>query len=124
MGIGELPLFPARPVFLAYTFFADGHTLLVSNSELQSRMPPDTATSVCWLRDVDTPEEFVARCQREVRELLDAGRLLAPALTPEELIARLTDLREKTGEGLRRQGYYSWREAFARTFAPLPREEL
>ena len=124
LTLGSRHCFPAKPLFVATTFFSDGHMLQVGNSELRLRKPRDASVSERRHPGVNRPADFIARCRDESRKFLDAGKELASILTPQDLIAKLAELHETTGERLARHGYYSWREAIVQSFLTPARDEL
>jgi hypothetical protein len=116
--------FPARPSLVAHAFFSDDYRLVATNSH--SRSPPPVPPGVAWLRlpGADSPQEFVARCREAVGKTLDAGRQLAPVLSPDELVAKIAEARRQSGEWARRYGYYTWRQAIADSFSVLAEQDL
>jgi hypothetical protein len=116
--------YPAKVLFTAYTFFSNGHTLVVGNSELRVRLPADPRVTTRMHRDVSALPEFLVRHDDELRQLLDAGQQPAPRLSPQEVMTKVADLHEKTGEQLARHGYYSWREAIVQSFVIGQHDEL
>jgi hypothetical protein len=108
--------YPAKPLLVAYACFSDGQTLLVGNSELRVRYPADPDVITRMHRDVCTLPDFLIRQREELRRQFDAGKQPAPVLTPQELMAKLADVHERTGGQLARRGYYSWREAAVQSF--------
>jgi hypothetical protein len=116
--------YPAKVLFTAYTFFSDGHTLVVGNSELRVRLPADPRVTTRMHPDVNALPEFLVRHGGELRQLLDAGKQPAPRFSPQEVMTKVADLHEKTGEQLARYGYYSWPEAIVQSFVIGQHDEL
>jgi hypothetical protein len=124
MLVAETSLYyPARPHWVAHTFFADGHSLVANSSSLKRPRPYVPDRTVRNFPGVRTPQEFLDRYRTVVHELLEAGRQLSPPLTTDEFFAKVEGHRQQAAERARRRGYYSWRQAIADSFrAPDPDE--
>jgi hypothetical protein len=121
---GLLHWFPAKPLLLMHTFFADGHRLAVTNVQLPFRPSANNSVTTLCCADVNATKDVLDFCRTAVREHLDAGRKLAPILSPDEFVAKVAELSQQNSELARRRGYYSWRDAVAQSFTAPAKEEL
>jgi hypothetical protein len=124
LGTRSFQYFPAKPLFVAHTFFTDGHRLVVANAQPNTRLRKDPNVTALRFADVNDPLDFVDRYRAALRDALAAGRQFTPILSAKEFVDKPVETHRETGARLKRRGYYTLADAVALTFTTRDRDEL
>jgi hypothetical protein len=109
-------LFPAGALLVASTYFAGGHRLVCSSTDLVSRKNPIPNVTACRWRDTHDPESFLNRLRAKVRQMLAEGQQLAEPMALDDHLTRLKDDFAHLSAYRRKTGYFSWLDAVRQEF--------
>lgn len=119
----NLRYFPAKPVIVLTTRFADGRRHSTTNHPLYRKQSRPNVTARC-LPVEGGVDEVYARHRRHVDRLIAAGAVpIPPAATAEQVLDQRREMHEEGREAWRRSPY-SWGDALHDAFKVCRREYL
>lgn len=119
----KLVFFPAKPVIILSTRFADGRRHSTTNRPIYRKRSRPQVTARCLPEEGEAHEVF-ARHRRHVDRLIAAGGVpIPPATNPEQVLERMRTEHEEGREAWQRAPY-SWGDALHDAFKICRREYL